>query len=101
MIIILLVSSVQCSKPAVHKAIVVLVDLSESTNKPEMRDLYINSFKKIVDLISNGDSLFVAPITEKSIMELNFVVEEPNLVPINVNFDTNLKERRKIERKPG
>lgn len=60
------------SKPNPYKVIVVLLDLSESTNKPDIRTLYINSFKKVLNRISNGDSLFVAPITEKSILEFQF-----------------------------
>ncbi len=93
---IMLCCILQCSKPVTHKVIVVLVDLSESTNKPQMRDLYISSFKKIVDLVSNEDSLFVAPITEKSIMELNFVIEEPNLVPAGIDYDTNYMQEKRL-----
>lgn len=86
------------SKPNPYKVIVVLLDLSESTNKPDIRTLYINSFKKVLNRISNGDSLFVAPITEKSILELNFIVEESNIAPSKVTFDTNLRLRRKLEK---
>jgi len=82
-----------------NKLIVVLLDLSESTNKPEIRKLYVNSFVKILDKITHGDALFVAPITEKSMLEPNFIIEEKRIVPLDLSFNVNLLEKKKIERK--
>jgi len=99
-IVALILSAYQCNKSTSRKLIVVLIDLSESANKPEMKKLYLDSFKKIVDKITHEDALFVAPITEKSILELNFIVEEENIVPLNITINTNLQVERKL-RKEG
>jgi hypothetical protein len=82
----------------INKVIVVLLDLSESTNKPEIRKLYINSFEKVLEKITHGDALFVAPITEKSMLELSFIVEEKRIAPLDIPFGTNILVERKIER---
>ncbi len=110
-IIIILLSfflTISCSKK-INKIVVILVDLSESTNKPQMRELYSESFKECLNKITHGDSLFVAPITEASYMEVNFIIKEKNIVPKNelkiqfMNIFEARKKRRelmeKLERK--
>lgn len=89
-----------CSKRVeLNKCIAILLDLSESTNKQEMRNLYFNSLKKILDRLNYYDALFIAPITEKSLVELEFIVEEKSLVSIRIPLNTNLFEEKKLKRK--
>jgi len=70
-----------------NKVVVALLDLSESTNKPEIREKYVAAFKSILEKITHGDAFVVALITEKSVAELNIPIKEniPRFVPISKN----------------
>jgi hypothetical protein len=81
-----------------NKLVVVLIDLSESTNKPAMRELYLKSFKKVLDKITHGDAFYVAPITEKSMLELNFIIQEKKIVPVEIPKDTNILIEMRIRK---
>jgi len=64
-----------------QKTIVVLCDLSESTSN--LRDAYLDSFKKVTSPIGHGDVIVAAKITEASITEPEIPVKEafPEFVP--------------------
>ena len=57
-----------------NKTILVLFDLSESTNKPEARKLYSGGFNTILSRVTHGDAVFAGWITERSGVELELVV---------------------------
>jgi len=51
------------------RAVFILVDLSESTNKPEIRKRYIDTVNEVMQKLDFGDSIGIAAITEHSIYE--------------------------------
>lgn len=59
-----------------NKVVVSLLDLSESTNKPEIRSKYSEAFQLILFKITHGDALIVGLITEKSVTELDIPIRE-------------------------
>jgi len=70
-------------KRSPHKTIVVLCDLSESTKS--LRDVYLDSFKKVISPIGPGDVIVAAKITDASITEPEIPVKEafPEFVPLD------------------
>jgi hypothetical protein len=64
-----------------QKTVVVLFDLSGSTK--ELRNIYLNSFKKILSSITHGDVIVAAKITDSSITEPEIPVKEefPEFIP--------------------
>lgn len=78
-IFILLAAVFLCCQPKSdglpHKIVCVLVDLSESTHKSEIRQCYLKNLKIILNKMNPGDALVVHAITEKSIAELDFIVQ--------------------------
>ena len=66
----------QAAESSPSKVIVVLADMSESTNKPEVRAKYLNSFRAILKETTHGDAIVVGLITEKSAMELSQPIQE-------------------------
>lgn len=71
------------------KVVCVLFDLSETTNKPEIRNNYIEKFKVVLNKMHPGDAIEAALITEKSLAELDISIncEFPLIKPIT---DTDL-----------
>lgn len=65
------------SKPPekANKFVITMFDLSESTAKKDIRTAYINGFKKIMDSLNQGDILVAACITDKSIQQMEPVVD--------------------------
>lgn len=61
-----------------NKIVLVLFDLSESTNKPEIRRAYAENFLVILSRIAHGDALVAGWITERSGAEL--------VLPVNRSF---------------
>lgn len=61
-------------KKALKKTVVVLCDLSESTR--ELKNLYLDSIKKVISSIGHGDVIVVAKITEASIAEADMPIKE-------------------------
>ncbi|MBN1892882.1 hypothetical protein JW906_00225 [bacterium] len=66
--------AVLCSKQAPQpksqgKVVCLLCDLSESTNKPEIRKSYQDYIRMVLDGTRENDVLLASPITEKSIAE--------------------------------
>jgi len=62
------------SPPA--KAVMVLLDMSESTRLPHMREAYVLAFGEILTKLAPGDTLVVGLITDKSVAELNLLIKE-------------------------
>src|SRR2546422_6998081 len=58
------------------KAIVVLFDLSESTDKPEVRTVYCRNFERILSTLDHGDALAAGWITEASAAQLELPIDE-------------------------
>ena len=58
------------------KGVMVLLDLSESTRIPQMREAYTRAFGEILAKLAPGDRLVVGLITEKSVAELNLLIKE-------------------------
>jgi hypothetical protein len=65
----------------IRKTVVVLFDLSESTRN--LRDAYLDSFKKVLPSIGHGDVIVATRITESSITEPKIPIKEalPEFVP--------------------
>jgi hypothetical protein len=61
-----------------NKVVLVLFDLSESTNKPEIRKTYSENFGVILSKITHGDAVVAGWITEHSGAEL--------VLPVNISF---------------
>lgn len=57
------------------KVILTLFDLSESTARPDIRAAYVKAFKRIIEVLKEGDSLLGACITERSIQQIDLPVE--------------------------
>lgn len=58
------------------KAVIVLLDLSESTNQPQKREAYAHAFGEILDKSVPGDAFVTSLITEKSVDEMDYVIKE-------------------------
>jgi hypothetical protein len=72
LLIITLLTQSGCDKdkPADNsKVVMVLFDLSETTNKPEIRKNYTESFKLVLQSFRAGDAIEVGLITENSIAQ--------------------------------
>lgn len=75
-----------------NKVVCVLFDLSESTNTPDIRKVYLDKFKMILGSMHSGDVLEAALITEKSLSELDLSIN--CVFPVIEPFtDTDLAER--------
>lgn len=61
-------------KISLKKTIVVLCDLSESTRS--LRNVYLDSFKKVISQIKHGDVIVTAKITDASITEPEIPIKE-------------------------
>jgi hypothetical protein len=83
----------------VFKTVVVLFDLSGSTNKPEIRQKYSEAFSTILSRMSHGDALIVALITEKSVFEPSLPIKEefPKFIPKTDNPLYKAAEERKAQ----
>ena len=57
------------------KVVCVLFDLSETTNTPEIRKVYLDKFKSVLKKMHPGDAIEAALITEKSLSELELSIE--------------------------
>lgn len=68
----------QKEAPAQNKVVLVLFDLSESTNSPKIRKTYSENFGLILSRITHGDALVGGWITEHSGSEL--------VLPVNKSF---------------
>lgn len=88
------------------KVIVALLDLSESTNQPQIREKYAEAFREVLGKIADGDSLVVALITERSIRELEIPIKEDfpafksefvNLLEDEEQVNANAAREKKIE----
>jgi len=101
--IILLVSCAACligcsngAKSPINtasKTVCVLFDLSETTNKPEIRRAYVDNFKLVANRLTHGDAIAVALITEFSARELRllFQHEFPRFDPGSDKTDLQIK----------
>jgi hypothetical protein len=71
------------------KVVCILFDLSETTNKPEIRNKYLEKFKMVLNKMQSGDAVEAALITEKSLAELDLSInfEFPSIKPFT---DTDL-----------
>ena len=58
------------------KAIVVLFDLSESTDKSEVRAVYCRNFERVLSTLDHGDGLAAGWITEASAAQLELPIDE-------------------------
>ena len=83
-----------------NKLIYILLDLSDSTKKPEIRESYFNNLKFIMKKVVPGDILIAGVITQKSISELNFCIqyEFPKFVPTTDNPLYKKAERKKFDK---
>lgn len=70
-----LLPTVCSEKPPWGRSVVVLFDLSESTNKPEIRRAYCDNFGTVLRSIGYGDALSGGWITERSAAELELPVD--------------------------
>ncbi len=88
---------ISCTKSSLAKTIVILIDLSESTNKPETRNNYLRGLKLIIDKINHGDILIIDRILESSITQSTLPINEqlPSFVPSSDNPFFVKKERKK------
>ena len=57
------------------KVVCVLFDISETTNTPEIRKVYLDKFKSVLKKMHPGDAIEAALITEKSLSELELSIE--------------------------
>jgi hypothetical protein len=62
-------------QPRSSKVVCTLVDFSLSTATPEVRNTYLKSIRKIFFKMNYGDTLFVNAITDKSVLELEPILE--------------------------
>lgn len=80
-----------------NKVVCVLFDLSETTNKPEIRKTYLNKFKLILGKMNKGDVIEAALITEKSVSELNLSIEHSfTAIEISIDNDMMIKAQKRI-----
>jgi len=97
----ILLSLLQCGKaPDSSKVVCLLFDLSESTNRPEIRKAYVANAQTILKKMKPGDALLAALITEQSISELHFGLqyEFPKFKPSTDNLLIEKRERMLFER---
>lgn len=71
------------------KVVCVLTDLSESTVNPEIRKIYSENFKTILEEITHGDVLVVGLITQRSVIEPTLCIKY-EFSPIVFKHDTQL-----------
>jgi len=78
------------------RAVFILVDLSESTNKPEIRKRYIDTVNEIVQKLDFGDSIGIAAITEHSIYEPSTIaIHDFELPKITSDNDLIVMQQKK------
>lgn len=90
------------TKPSrVPRVIIALFDLSESTAAQDMRSAYFKGFSKIVDSLEQGDILYGACITEKSIQQLELPIqfEYPVFKPTTDNIQIKPVEEEEFNKK--
>ncbi|MBM3436559.1 MAG: hypothetical protein FJY07_10135 [Bacteroidetes bacterium] len=81
------------------KTIVVLVDLSQSTQYEEARNNYISCIETILNDIDEGDALIVMKITDQSITDPDIPVKEkfPIFKPSSTNMLIAKKEEQEFQ----
>lgn len=87
-------------QPPPSKAVVVLLDLSESTRLPHTREAYAHAFSEILMKLVPGDRLVVGLITEKSVAELNLLINEEffsKKTPLFGLLGTMVEEKEALE----
>jgi len=78
-IVLLNIILISCSATVLKtpgKAVVILLDLSESTNQPHIRTKYEQSLLAVLAKVDRGDALAVALITDRSVQELEIPIRE-------------------------
>lgn len=75
------------------KSVVVLFDLSESTNRPDVREAYCESFGKILASVDHGDAVAAGWILESSVSQTSLPVD--TVLP---EFDLGMTELMKKSR---
>lgn len=93
---------------ATNNVYLILIDRSESVNKPEMRHLYSRNLRTVLQSVGHGDVLVLGWITDRSAGELQLPVNEsfpafcpetdnPLLVaPFRAKADSGLKGRLSV-----
>lgn len=73
--------------PEARTTFVVSFDLSESTNEEGVRQMYCQSFRKVLSAVDGGDAIVASWITSRSDTEITFPVNDtfPRFVPPNDN----------------
>ncbi len=84
-----------------NKIVCVLFDLSQSTNTQQIREAYARDFCTVLSKMHGGDAVVAALITEKSISELDFCIQNsfPAFHPTTDNPMYLEAERQEHERK--
>jgi hypothetical protein len=82
-----------------YKFVITMFDLSESTAKKDIRTAYVNGFRKVMDSLNQGDILVAACITEKSIQQMQPVVDfkYPKFKPKTDNILLSQSEKKKFD----
>lgn len=94
-VLILIINSGCKTEPITpsNKVVMVLFDLSETTNKPETRKSYIEGFMKILKSYRSGDAIQVGLITENSIAQQKLPIEF-ELPPLDYDTDNTVLLRK-------
>jgi len=81
------------------KYVIILFDLSESTAKKDIRTAYVNGFRKVMDSLDQGDILVAACITDKSIQQMEPIIDfrYPKFKPKTDNILLSQSEKKKFD----
>lgn len=96
MIFFVVIISFGCDKERpekTSKVVMVLFDLSETTNKPEIRKNYTESFKLVLQSIREGDAIIAGLITENSFAQQKLPINF-ELPDFDYNTDNTLLLRK-------
>lgn len=96
LILFTLIAQSGCEKDQLSnggKVVMVLFDLSETTNKPEIRKNYTEGFKLVLQSFKTGDDIEVGLITENSIAQQRLPIRF-ELPPLDYDTDNTLLLRK-------
>ncbi len=98
-VILLCFGLVSCDKKVAHKTVVILFDLSESTNKDGKRENYLNGLKVILSKANHGDVIVGDRILESSVAQSTLPINEsvPSFTSSNDNPFFVKKEKAKAD----
>jgi len=100
-LLFLCLSLLSCGKKDSYKTIVVLFDLTESTNRKQFIQNYLDGFKIVLSKVNHGDVIACLSILESSFSEPTIPINEkiPPFIPSSDNPLIVKKEREEADKR--